>query len=72
MNMIDIAKEAISYRCRHGFRYPEDAHIAIARNAALKTFPNPTISRLIDAMVAEMEAIERPYYSNPDWDGSIG
>lgn len=72
MNLMDIAKKAISYRRYEGFRYPEDVHVTVARNAALKTFPNPTIDRLIDAMAAEMDAIERPHYSNPTWDGSIG
>lgn len=72
MNLMDIAEKAISYRRYSGFRYPEGAHITVARNAALKTFPNPTKSRLIDAMEAEMAAIERPHYSNPAWDGSIG
>ena len=65
----DIAKAAITIRERTaGARYPQDA----ARSVALAMGDAVGTREALDRAVAALEAIERPFHSNPVWDGSIG
>lgn len=68
----EIAEHAISFRQSVGFRYPDNAAFLVAEamdEALAKGLGNHA---MCDAAEQAMTAIERPFYSNPEWDGSIG
>lgn len=65
----DIAERAIAIRKQMiGARYPEGA----ARTAALAIVGAVGTGEVIEKATAALVAIERPFHSNPAWDGSIG